>query len=59
VVLEEGTITGVGKHAELLATSPTYARFHKTNAEMYLAAGLPVSENRNENDADTEGKYVQ
>jgi ATP-binding cassette subfamily B protein len=59
VVLEEGTITGVGKHAELLATSPTYARFHKTNAEMYLAAGLPAGESRNEGDAETEGKYAQ
>ncbi|MCU0782399.1 MAG: ATP-binding cassette domain-containing protein, partial [Akkermansiaceae bacterium] len=37
VVLEDGAITAVGKHAELLATSPTYARFHHTNAEMYLS----------------------
>ena len=38
VVLEEGTITGVGGHTELLSTSLTYARFHRTNAEMYLSA---------------------
>lgn len=38
VVLENGRITGVGEHGELLNTSETYARFHRTNAEMYLAA---------------------
>ncbi len=38
VVLEEGTITGVGGHTELLNTSLTYALFHRTNAEMYLSA---------------------
>ena len=38
VVLEEGRITGAGGHAELLESSPTYARFHQTNAEMYLSA---------------------
>ncbi len=37
VVLEDGRITGVGGHSELLSTSKTYARFHRTNAEMYLA----------------------
>jgi ATP-binding cassette subfamily B protein len=36
VVLEDGRITGVGDHVELLNTSATYARFHRTNAEMYL-----------------------
>ena len=38
VVMEDGRITGVGDHLELLATSTTYARFHRTNAEMYLSA---------------------
>lgn len=37
VVLEDGRITGVGGHKELLRTSRTYARFHRTNAEMCLA----------------------
>lgn len=36
VVLEDGRITGVGGHRELLRTSRTYARFHRTNAEMCL-----------------------
>jgi hypothetical protein len=36
VVLEDGQITGVGCHEELLSTSETYARFHRTNAEMHL-----------------------
>lgn len=36
VVLEDGRITGVGGHLELLNTSETYARFHRTNAEMHL-----------------------
>lgn len=36
VVLENGGITGVGRHSELLNTSETYARFHRTNAEMCL-----------------------
>ncbi len=59
VVLEEGSITGVGRHAELLSTSATYARFHQTNAEMYLAAGLPAGESRSEIAGDTERKYAQ
>jgi ATP-binding cassette, subfamily B, bacterial len=37
VVLEDGRITGVGGHRDLLRTSKTYARFHRTNAEMHLA----------------------
>jgi ATP-binding cassette subfamily B protein len=36
VVMEDGRITGVGAHIELLNSSATYARFHRTNAEMYL-----------------------
>jgi ATP-binding cassette subfamily B protein len=38
VVLENGEITGVGAHRDLLSTSKTYARFHRTNAEMYMSA---------------------
>lgn len=36
IVLEDGRITAVGDHDELLIKSPTYARFHMTNAEMYV-----------------------
>jgi ATP-binding cassette subfamily B protein len=37
IVLEDGKITAIGGHSELLSTSKTYARFHMTNVEMYLA----------------------
>jgi ATP-binding cassette subfamily B protein len=58
VVLEEGSITGVGRHEELLSTSATYARFHQTNAEMYLAAGTPGGGGRSITGG-TEAKYAQ
>lgn len=48
VVLEDGRITGVGGHRELLRTSKTYAGFHRTNAEMYLAT-MPYSTEDDEN----------
>lgn len=45
VVLEAGAISAVGQHAELLATSPTYARFHRTNAEIYgITSGMKETE---------------
>lgn len=44
VVLEEGRITAVGGHSKLLSTSKTYARFHQTNAEMYLATTQQLKE---------------
>jgi ATP-binding cassette subfamily B protein len=44
VVLEEGRITGVGGHRELLKTSKTYARFHRTNAEMHLGTVQPLKD---------------
>jgi ATP-binding cassette, subfamily B, bacterial len=49
VVLEDGRITGVGGHSELLSTSKTYARFHRTNAEMYLATSKHLKEDEENN----------
>jgi len=49
VVLEDGRITGVGGHSELLSTSKTYARFHRTNAEMYLATMRNLKDNEEDN----------
>jgi len=48
VVLEDGSITGVGRHRELLDTSATYARFHRTNAEMYLATLHPLRDDEDD-----------
>jgi len=44
VVLENGSITGVGGHTELLSINETYARFHRTNAEMYLSTVRQLKE---------------
>ncbi|MFC1835156.1 ABC transporter ATP-binding protein [Thermodesulfobacteriota bacterium] len=54
VVLEDGRITGVGGHRELLNTSKTYARFHRTNAEMYLATMQHLKD-----DEETKGEVLE
>ncbi len=58
VVLEEGTITGVGGHTELLSTSLTYARFHRTNAEMYLSAVHQLKAGDEKNGLEEEEQYA-
>ncbi|MFH1113065.1 MAG: ABC transporter ATP-binding protein [Pseudomonadota bacterium] len=55
VVLEDGRITGVGGHSELLSTSKTYARFHRTNAEMYLATVQHLDDDHENNVRSAEG----
>lgn len=54
VVLEDGRITGVGGHRELLTTSQTYARFHRTSGEMYLATMRHLLE-----DEENHGRVVE
>jgi ATP-binding cassette subfamily B protein len=40
VVLEQGAVTAVGGHDELLETSQTYSRLHKANLEMAERIGV-------------------
>jgi ATP-binding cassette, subfamily B, bacterial len=58
VVLEEGVITGVGGHADLLSTNLTYARFHRTNAEMYLSTVQQLKDEDEKTVLDEEEQYA-
>ena len=40
VVLEQGAVTGIGAHDELLKTSETYTRLHNANLELAERIGV-------------------